>query len=136
MSHTQVKHKISISSQKIRFLIAGAWNTIFGYGVGVAFYLYLNLTTNIFIISLVSNIVGLTMSFLSYKVYVFRTKGNWLREYLRAFVAYGMTGVIGVFCFWYFIEILNLNVWITQLCLIVINATVSYIMHKRYTFSS
>ena len=41
-------------------------------------------------------VVCITVSFVCHKLFVFRTRGNFLREYLRAFVVYGGTSLISI----------------------------------------
>ena len=39
--------------------------------------------------AVLSNFIAITVAFLGYKWFVFRTQGNYLREWLRCFVVYG-----------------------------------------------
>lgn len=88
------------AGQFLRYLGVGVWNTIFGYGTYAAFvtlyshYLphhYLPLTVDLASIS--ATPISITMSYLCYKFFVFRTHGNYLREWTRCFAVYG-TGMI------------------------------------------
>jgi putative flippase GtrA len=78
-------------SQAIRYLLVGGFNTCFGYGLFVAFnYLFRGLGVyGSEIASLLSNIIAITAAFLGYKRFVFRTHGNYLREWLRCLSIYG-----------------------------------------------
>ena len=84
------------AGQFLRYLCVGVWNTIFGYGIYAAFvtfyghYLphqYLALTVDLASVS--ATPIGITMSYFCYKFFVFRTHGNYLREWLRCFAVYG-----------------------------------------------
>jgi len=125
---------MKIDPDKARYLLAGGWNTLFGYGLGVILYKLLHPELSIFLIAVTSNLISISMSFLSYKIFVFRTKGHWIREYLRSYVAYSGTAVLGVFLFWFLIDIFNVSIWLTQFFSITMTAAVSYFFHKHFTF--
>ena len=80
--------------QLVRYLLVGAWNTLFGYGCFfLCAHLFLHLLASTpsiaaAVASVVSMTINITVSFFGYKLAVFRTKGNFLREYLRSFLVY------------------------------------------------
>jgi len=121
-------------SDKVRYLLAGAWNTAFGYGLGVGFYLLLSDRLHTAIIALLVNIVAITISFVSYKIYVFKTSGNWIREYLRAWVVYGNIAVLSIGLLWIFVDIMQINIWLAQALTILSTVVISYFGHKKFTF--
>jgi len=81
-------------TQLLRYLVIGVWNTLFGYAcyfLIVRFFLRVlptppSLTASIALV--VATLINITVSFLGYKWFVFRTKGNYLREYLRSMTVY------------------------------------------------
>jgi putative flippase GtrA len=123
-----------MESQKIRYLLAGGWNTIFGYSLGVSLYVLLSPGLNTFVIAILANVIAISMSFLIYKVFVFRTTGEWLREYLRSYVSYGSKALLGVFLFWFLVDVFGMNIWLTQFLCITMTATLSYFANKYFTF--
>jgi putative flippase GtrA len=130
-------HKLlsrSIDSPKARYLIAGGWNTLFGYVVGLVLYYGLGGREHVVAVGIVANILAITMAFLTYKMFVFRTKGNWLSEYFRAYLVYGATAVIGIGLLWLLVDGLNVGFWIAQGLVILITVVVSYVSHSRFTF--
>jgi len=124
-----------IDAQKLRYLAVGGINTVVGYGIGIAAYQLLVGALHILIIGILANIIGITFSFLTYKTLVFRSKGHWLKEYLKANVVYGGVAVFGVFLLWLFVNQIGLSIWIAQGLVTMLTVAVSYIGHKRYTFS-
>jgi putative flippase GtrA len=121
---------------KIRFLFAGAWNTFFGYCIGLLLYESFSTRFHIVAISLVANIIAITSAFFTYKILVFKTRGNWLFEYLRCYITYGGMAIIGTVLIWLFVDILQIDFWIAQFIVIVITTGCSYFLHKIYTFSA
>jgi putative flippase GtrA len=82
------------SEQLIRYLLVGVWNTLFGYG---CFFLSARLFLHLMpsqpslaasVASVFAAVANITVSFVGYKKFVFRTKGNFLREYARSFLVY------------------------------------------------
>jgi len=83
--------------QVIRFLAVGVWNTLFALllsTVLVAFYSHILphkwiLFTADFA-SITAKPIAITMAFLCYKHFVFHTRGNYLREWIKCFAVYGV----------------------------------------------
>ena len=77
--------------QFLRYLLIGGWNTVFGY---TCFFLINRWLATVMpaysyiAANLVSNLIAITVAFLGYKWFVFRTKGNYLREWLRTLAIY------------------------------------------------
>lgn len=83
--------------QFVRYLAVGLVNTIFGYSTYAA--LTALLTPHIpfayMVASLISSFTNITFSFLNYKWFIFKTKGNYLREWSRCILVYGSTMATG-----------------------------------------
>ena len=126
---------IKLNSDKTRYLIAGCWNTAFGYLVGVGLFSLLSQTLTTILIAILANLVAISMTFLTYKLFVFRTEGNWLREYLRSYITYGTTAILGIFFFWFFIEILKVSIWATQVVITIATIIISYFINKYFIFT-
>ena len=123
-----------LMSQRFRYLFVGLWNTIFGYAVGNFLYYVLLEQYHIILISSFGNIVAISMSFITYKLFVFKTEGNWLKEYLRSYLVYGLSAIIGVIFVWIFVNGFKLEYWIAQGIIIILTIVVSYLGHKHYTY--
>jgi putative flippase GtrA len=123
-----------IHSEKLRYLLVGGWNTVFGYLTGVTFFLMLSQHLNIILIAIISNIIAITMSFITYKILVFKTSGRWFTEYLKCYLVYGINALIGVFFLWLFVDRYSINIWLAQGAIIVLTVMFSYLLHKRFTF--
>src|SRR5271163_1172735 len=74
----------------VRFLAVGACNTIFGYGCFALFTLLLTpvLAYGYVAASLLANVFSITFAFFGYKWFVFKTKGNYLKEWIRCVGVY------------------------------------------------
>ncbi len=118
----------------LRYLVAGGWNTLFGYSAGVGLYKLLSPILHIIVIAIIANILAISMSFLTYKLFVFRTKGNWLQEYMRTYAVYGIMGVAGALFLWGLLDFAGLNIWLSQGLVIICTVWLSYLGHSRFTF--
>lgn len=123
------------NSTKIRYLLAGGFNTIFGYSISVSLYVLFGKILHVVAISLAANIIAITVSFLIYKYFVFKTSGNGLKEYFRSYLVYGSSALIGTFCLWLLVDIFNIAFWLSQGLVMLIAVLFSYVGHKRFTFS-
>jgi len=125
---------MQLSREKMRYLMAGGFNTLVGYSIGVGLYKALGSNLNIVWIGVISNILSITVSFLSYKILVFKTKGMWLTEYMKSYIVYGGIAVIGIFCLWVFVDKMKISIWLAQALVIGMTVIISYVGHSRFTF--
>jgi putative flippase GtrA len=86
--------------QFLRYLCVGAFNTLFGYLSFAVILTLLNavmparlLYLTVVVASVLSMPLNITVAYLGYKFFVFRTQGNFLGEWLKCFAVYG-TGMI------------------------------------------
>jgi putative flippase GtrA len=89
-------------SEVIRYLFVGGFNTVFGLALYALFVHLFGkmvptkltwLTADLAFAA--STPVGITVAFLCYKHFVFHTKGNYLKEWLRCFAVYGVSFIVG-----------------------------------------
>src|ERR1035441_8725951 len=92
---TTTKHP-TMPTTLLRYLAVGAFNTIFGYGCFALFTLLLTplLSYGYVLASLIANLVSITFAFFGYKWFVFRTKGNYLKEWIRCVGVYGSSMIL------------------------------------------
>ena len=92
-----------------RYLLVGIWNTIFGYGTYAGFTALLTpyVAHGYIVASVVSNVLSITSAFLAYKWFVFKTKGSYLREWMRCVVVYGGSALIGILLLPIFVFVLR-----------------------------
>jgi putative flippase GtrA len=88
------------AGQFFRYLCVGAFNTVFGYICFAVALTLLNaalparfLYLTVILASVLSTPLNITVAYFGYKFFVFRTKGNFLSEWLKCFAVYG-TGMI------------------------------------------
>jgi putative flippase GtrA len=89
--------------QFVRYLCVGVFNTIFGYFSFAVILTLLNavlparfLYLTVILASMLPVPLNITVAYLSYKFFVFRTKGNYLAEWLKCFAVYGSGMIPGL----------------------------------------
>jgi putative flippase GtrA len=83
--------------QFFRYLLVGGWNTIFGYSsFAGAYYLFhrysipaANVYWQVITAQVVCTPINFTVAYFCYKLFVFKTEGNYLREWLKSIAVYG-----------------------------------------------
>lgn len=123
-----------IHDRRLRYLLVGGWNTGFGYFVSLVLYQCLAHRLHIVLIGIIANIINISMSFFTYKIFVFKTRGNPLYEYLRSYVVYGAGAIIGIIALWLLVDGLHFPFWIAQGMVVAVTVVISYFGHLLFTF--
>ena len=129
--------------QFVRYILVGGFNTVFGY----ALFALLNWSTrrlgsyNYMLASIVATPITISVAFLGYKWFVFRTRGNYLVEWIRCFGVYGSSMVITFAGLPILVPILRRNLqeperapYIAAALLTVVTVVFSFIGHKNISF--
>ena len=114
--------------------MVGGWNTVFGYLAFVALYYLLNTWIHYLIVVVLAHILAITNAYVGYKIFVFKTKGNYLREYLRFYVVYGFALLLNLILLPLVVEILHISPVIGQACVMAFTVVFNYLGHKHYSF--
>jgi putative flippase GtrA len=136
-------------SEKLRFLVVGGWNTLFAYGMLWVLDSLLHDHLHYTLIITLNWIVGVTQNLFTFKLFVFRTKGSWLKEYLRSYVVYGAGFLLNLAIVSGIMELLRPSdipvhlgsatltipkLMIAALPALLIVTVVSYVGHKYFTY--
>ena len=129
--------------QFTRYLFVGGFNTVFGYGV----FAFLNWSFrglgsfSYMYAAVLANIIAITVAFLGYKWFVFRTRGNYLAEWIRCFGVYGSSALIGLAGLPVLVPILRrtlhrpeLASYIAAAIMTVVTVLFSFVGHKNFSF--
>ena len=132
--------------QVLRFLAVGLWNTGFGYG---SFALLTHLLTARYPrfgymgAAALSSVLNISIAFLGYKWFVFKTRGNYVWEWLRCVAVYGSSIVIGLLILPVVVFLLRwlwgLNAaapYLAGALLACFNAAYNFFGNKAFTFKS
>ena len=128
-----------------RYLLVGAWNTLFAYGSYAA--LTALLTPHIphayVLAAVLANLLAITFSYLNYKWFIFKTKGNYVREWIRCLAVYGGGSLFGiiilpvlVFLIRRFTPMYASAPYLAGAIIAASTIVVSFTGHKNFTFRS
>lgn len=126
-----------------RYLIVGVWNTAFAYGSFALFTALLDkyIPASYMVGSLLSSLLNITVSFLGYKWFVFKTKGNYLREWFRCLMVYSGSIVLGLILLPPTVLLVTHATddpksapYIAGALLTVFNVIISFVGHKNFSF--
>lgn len=120
--------------QPLRFLVVGGWNTGFGYLSFAVLYYFFSPYVHYMAIQATCVVINVTNAFLCHKFIVFRTRGNFVREYLRFYAVYAIPIVSGFVLLPFAIEVLGMNAYLASALIICLLTFVSYFGHKYFSF--
>lgn len=123
----------------------GVFSTVFGYGT-FAFFTALvsrHIPAGYMVAGLVSSLLNITVAFLGYKWFVFRTRGNYFKEWARCLVVYSGSVAVGlallpptVFLVRYLTGRPAAAPYLAGALILVIQVMLSFLGHRRITFGS
>ena len=123
-----------INKFHLSYLLAGVANTVFGYFFGILCYFLFYKNYGIIVVGIVISIVCINFSFLTYKLIVFKKKNNWFLEYIKSWLSYGLISIFAVIILWFLIEIVHLNIFISNFISVLSSAIISYICNRWLIF--
>lgn len=131
------------STQFLRYLLVGAWNTLFGYATYALLTALLtpHLRYGYMLASALSSLLNITVAFFGYKFFVFKTRGSFLKEWLRCLLVYGSSLVPGLVALPFLVQVLRTWFHMQRGAPYAAGAVVmfftviySFIGHKKFSF--
>jgi len=126
-----------------RYLLVGVFNTLFGYGSFAALVAILDRISphGYILASVIAGVMNITVAYLNYKWFVFKTKGNYLREWARCVVVYSSAIALNTLLLPLFVYairrwtgVYNGAPYIAGAVLIGCTTIYSFVGHKRFSF--
>ena len=128
-----------------RYLLVGAGNTIFGYSTYALLTAILDpiVPHGYVLASVISSVLNITFSYLNYKWFVFKTKGNYVREWVRCVAVYSGGIVLSalllpvvVFAIRHWTKYVAAAPYIAGALLMGVTTIYSFLGHKKFSFRS
>lgn len=137
MNDMMTKHRT-----KVKFVIVGVWNTVFGYLVFVGFdilftFLFSKRYVAYMSAAVLSNILAIINAYIFHKYITFQSpvRGTGIFiEFARFFSTYLFSMILVLSLLPIFVEILGIDPKISGAIIILITAIISYFGHSRYSF--
>jgi len=124
-----------LARQEVRYLLVGGWNAVFGPGCFLFFYWLLHTYVHYMLIYVATSILTIAVAYVFYKYFVFRTRGDMIRECLRFYGVYGIGVLFGLAALPFCVEVLHLSIWIAQLVIVAVTIICSFFGHKYFSFA-
>jgi putative flippase GtrA len=119
----------------LRFVIVGAWNTLFGYAAFAGFYyLTRRLEVHYLWAVLPAHVAAVLNAYLCQRWIVFGTHGPFFTTLLRFSAVYWIFFAVNVPLLPLLVQGLELHPLLAQGLLVAANAGLSYLAHDRFTF--
>ncbi|MGA8088772.1 MAG: GtrA family protein [Terracidiphilus sp.] len=129
----------------VRYLFVGGFNTLFGFAI-FAFlnWLFSGLGSFSYMLAwALGNVIAITVAFLGYKWFVFRTRGNYLVEWVRCFGVYSSGLLFSAIALPVTVMILHRTMhrpeyapYFAAAVLTVVTVVFNFLGHKHFSFRS
>lgn len=121
---------------KVRFLFAGALNTVFGLAAYPTLFLLLApLKLHYMVVLAITQLICVAFSYLTNKFLVFRTVGNYLRESGKFVLFHLSYFLVNLIALPFLVEVVGMSpVWAQTLFAVAVIVT-SYFWHNNITFA-
>lgn len=126
-------NKWCLIPDKIRFLFIGGVNAAFSYII-FAIAVYLIGQEHYQICVALQWAISSVFSFVNQKLFVFCTKGHWLREYIKCCTTWVVSYAVNAIILEIIVRYMTKNVYVGQFVSILLAAMVTYVLFKYYAF--
>lgn len=129
--------------QFARYLMVGVWNTVFGYSLYALLTAVLmpRMRFGYIYASVASNLIAITVAYFCYKIFIFKTQGNYWLEWLRCILVYGSALLPGLVLLPLLVEGLHYGFhlgrsapYIAGAVLTGLTVIYSFLGHKNFSF--
>ena len=121
-------------NRKLRFLIVGGWNTLFGYLCFYGLYLLAANRVHYLIVTAVAHFINIIQAYVMHRWLVFRSDDKVTKEFLRFNASYIGTFLFGLLAMFLLVEAAALSPPVAQAIVILMNVVLSYVLHSRVSF--
>ena len=127
-----VQHQV-----KVRFLLAGVLNTLVGLATFPIFYFTLSgYALHYLVVLCISQAVCIPFAFATNKFLVFRTKGNYVREFIKFLTFHLSYFAANLVALPLMVNLFAMNPVIAQSLFAIMVIVSSYFWHSRITFTA
>jgi putative flippase GtrA len=120
--------------RKLRFLLAGGYNTVFGYLVFGALFFALGKTISYLLIALLAHLISLVNAFVVHRRLVFRSTGQWRASFIRFNLSQLSSLAFGMTCLYALVEFGRIKPLAAQALAMMITVPLTYLLHRRFSF--
>jgi putative flippase GtrA len=120
--------------ERMRFIAVGIYNTAFGYACFAALYLAVGRAVPLFVVQVLAHVLSVANAFVAHRRFTFRSRSEWLPEFLRFNVSYlGALG-FGLVALPLLVGRARMPPLVAAALVTVATVAVSYVLHRRFSF--
>ncbi|MBI5792165.1 MAG: GtrA family protein [Rhodocyclales bacterium] len=124
----------ALRDERVRFLLVGGWNTLFGTAMFATLYLLLVGHLHYLAILVISHVLSSINNWLTYRRLVFVSRADRLAEFVR-FNASSLTVLAFNFAgLWLLVDFCDWHPIASQILLVAATVVLSYLIHAGYSF--
>jgi putative flippase GtrA len=119
------------ASEKIRFILVGVLNTLLNF---IIFHVFVSMfgEKHYTLHAMMSWAISSVFAYFGHSIFVFKSRGNRLMEYIRSVWSRLITYFIVVVLVKSLCDTIELNIYVSLFITNVVNATISYILLKYF----
>ena len=129
-------YKDILNKEKFLYILVGIFNTIFGYAIFLIFWSMMHGRYSSFFILFITHLLSVTLAFINYKVFVFRSKSKFFLSYIKFNIVYIGSFIFNFVTFEVLVKKLQILPFIAQGIITVIMVFFTYFLHKKFSFKS
>jgi putative flippase GtrA len=120
--------------KKFRYILVGGYNTTLAYGLFVVLELLLRDRINYILILCIVHFITTFHSFVTFRIFVFRSRGYFWKECLKINISYFFYLVLNIAFLFFLKTILGINLLVSQVICVVILTGLFYYIHEHFSF--
>jgi len=120
--------------QQFRFLLAGGYNTVFGYLVFGGLYLLFSQQVHYLIIAVLAHGCAVISAFIVHRRLVFRSSEPWPRSFVRFNASQLATLGFGIICLYVLVTYGRFRPLAAQAIVTTVSVLLTYLLHSRFSF--
>ena len=120
--------------QKLRFLVAGGYNTVFGYLLFGAMFLWLGRWVHYLVIAVIAHLIAVINAFIVQRFLVFRATDRWQSSFIRFNLSQVMVLLFGMSALYGLVEYGGFSPLLAQAFVTVFSVSLSYFLHRHFSF--
>ena len=125
---------MQLREQGLRYLIVGAWNTVFGYGAFALLNLTLGDRIHYLILLVPATALAILNAYVFYRAFVFKVEGHWWRDLTRFSTVYLGAFAANLALLPLLVEVVGVPVLIAQAVVIAGTVVASFFSHRAFSF--
>lgn len=118
----------------MRFLLAGAYNTVFGYAVFSLLFFALGRSVHYLLIGVVANFIAMVSAFIVHRTLVFRSSDRWQSSFVRFYVSQLVALGFGIAALYWLVEYGHFKPLVAQAAIMTASVALTYVLHRRFSF--